>query len=58
MPPAHFFRKGNLPALRELALRHTAENVDHQMRRYMQTRAIPGPWPAGERLLVCVSPAR
>lgn len=50
-----FFRMGNLTALRELALRRTAERVDDQMRAYMQTRAIPGPWPAGERLLVCIS---
>lgn len=49
-----FFRLGNLTALRELALRRTAERVDEQMRRYMQTRAISGPWPAGERLLVCI----
>ena len=51
----HFFRKGNLTALREMALRRAAERVDEQMLAYMQTRAIPGPWPAGERLLVCVS---
>lgn len=50
-----FFRMGNLTALRELTLRRTADRVDEQMRAYMQTRAIPGPWPAGERLLVCVS---
>ena len=50
-----FFRMGNLTALRELALRRTAERVDEQLRAYMQTRAIPGPWPAGERLLACVS---
>ena len=49
------YRKGNLTALRELALRRTAERVDDQMRAYMQTEAIVGPWPAGERLLVCVS---
>jgi len=52
-----FFRTGNLTALRELAMRHVAERVDEQMRVYMQTRAIPGPWPAGEHLLVCVSPS-
>lgn len=52
-----FFRKGNLTALREMSLRRAAERVDHQMRAYMQTRAIPGPWPAGERLLVCISPS-
>ncbi len=49
------YRKGNLTALRELALRRAAERVDDQMRAYMQTKAIVGPWPAGERLLVCVS---
>lgn len=52
-----FFRPGNLNALRELTLRRAAERVDDQMRAYMQIRAIPGPWPAGERLLVCVSPS-
>lgn len=51
-----FFRQGNLTALRELSMRRAAERVDDQMRAYMQTRAIPGPWPAGERLLVCISP--
>ncbi len=51
-----FFRKGNLSALREMALRRTANRVDDQMRAYMQTRAINGPWAATERLLVCVSP--
>jgi two-component system sensor histidine kinase KdpD len=52
-----FFRKGNLTALREMSLRRAAERVDDQMRSYMQTRAIPGPWAAGERLLVCISPS-
>lgn len=51
-----FFRQGNLTALRELSMRRAAERVDDQMRAYMETRAIPGPWPAGERLLVCISP--
>ena len=50
-----FFRKGNLIALRELALRRTAERVDEQMRGYMKTRGIRETWPAGERLLVCVA---
>jgi len=50
-----FFRKGNLTALRELSLRRTAERVDLQMRDYMQTKEIEGPWPARERYLVCVS---
>ncbi len=51
-----FFRKGNLTALREMTLRRAAERVDDQMRAYMETRAIPGPWAASERLLVCVTP--
>ena len=52
-----FFRKGNLTALREMTMRRAAERVDDQMRSYMQTRAIPGPWHATERLLVCISPS-
>lgn len=52
----HFFRKGNLLALRELALRHTAESVDAQMRRYMVSEGIRKTWAAGDRLLVCVGP--
>jgi two-component system sensor histidine kinase KdpD len=52
-----FFRKGNLTALRELTLRRATQRVDDQMSAYMRTRAIPGPWAAAERLLVCVSPS-
>src|SRR5215831_14519569 len=51
----HFFSPGNLTALRELALRRTAERVDDQMLTHMQEHAIPGPWAAGERILVCIS---
>jgi two-component system, OmpR family, sensor histidine kinase KdpD len=51
-----FFNEGNLHALRELTLRRAAERVDEQMLTYMQTRAIPGPWAAGEHLLVSVGP--
>jgi two-component system, OmpR family, sensor histidine kinase KdpD len=50
----HYFQPGNLTALRELALRRTAERVDDQMVDYMRRKAIPGPWPAGERILVCI----
>ncbi|MET0469454.1 MAG: sensor histidine kinase KdpD, partial [Xanthobacteraceae bacterium] len=50
----HYFSPGNLTALRELALRRTAERVDEQLLTHMQAHAIPGPWAAGERLLVCV----
>jgi two-component system, OmpR family, sensor histidine kinase KdpD len=51
----HFFSPTNLTALRELALRRTADRVDEQLLAQMQARAIPGPWAAGERILVCVS---
>jgi two-component system, OmpR family, sensor histidine kinase KdpD len=51
----HFFSPANLTALRELALRRTAERVDEQLLNQMQAQAIPGPWAAGERVVVCVS---
>src|SRR5690242_6836745 len=51
---AHYFSPGNLTALRELALRRTAERVDEQLLTHMQAHAIPGPWPAGERVMVCI----
>ncbi|WP_442504235.1 ATP-binding protein [Marinivivus vitaminiproducens] len=51
----HYFSAGNLTALRELALRRTAQRVDEQLLRHMQDHAIQGPWAAGERVLVCVS---
>ncbi|MCC6147185.1 MAG: sensor histidine kinase KdpD, partial [Anaerolineaceae bacterium] len=49
------FRQGNLTALRELAMRQAAEHTDHQMRASMQSQATPGPWLAGERILVSLS---
>src|SRR5262249_56465847 len=52
---AHSFAPGNLTALRELALRRTAERVDEQLLTHMQAHAMPGPWAAGERILVCIS---
>src|SRR6195952_391842 len=54
----HYFAPGNLTALRELALRRTAQRVDNQMVDYMRSHAIDGPWPAGERVLVCVQAGR
>src|SRR5258708_7796832 len=51
----HYFSPGNLTALRELALRRTAERVDEQLLTHMQANAIAGPWAAGERILVCAS---
>ena len=53
----HFFSKGNLIALRELALRRTADRVDAQMQVYRSTHAITETWPTTERILVCVSPS-
>ncbi|WP_232629505.1 sensor histidine kinase [Methylobacterium sp. Leaf118] len=51
----HYFSRGNLTALRELALRRTAERVDDELLSHMRAHAIAGPWAAGERVLVCVS---
>lgn len=51
----HYFAPGNLTALRELALRQTAQRVDDQLLSHMQAHAIRGPWAAGERVLVCLS---
>jgi two-component system sensor histidine kinase KdpD len=49
-----FFREGNLAALREMALRHVAQRVDKDVTTYMRAQAIPGPWPASERVLALV----
>jgi len=51
----HFFSRGNLTALRELAMRAAAERVDAEMLTYMKAHAISGPWPTRERIMVCVS---
>ncbi len=53
----NFFRTGNLTALREMALRLTAEHVDHKLQDYMQAKRIAGPWKSGDRLMVAVSPS-
>ncbi len=53
----NFFRIGNLTALREMALRLTAEHVDHKLQDYMQAKRIAGPWKSGDRLMVAVSPS-
>ncbi|OAP39834.1 histidine kinase [Sinorhizobium glycinis] len=50
----NYFSPGNLTALRELALRRTAQRVDDQLLSHMQAQAIPGPWAAGDRVLVCI----
>jgi two-component system sensor histidine kinase KdpD len=56
MAVQNFFRKGNLTALRELALRRTADNVDDALERYMADHAIESPWAATERIMVAVDP--
>lgn len=53
----HFFRPGNLTALREVALRCAAERVDDDVITYMQQRSIEGPWHVTQRLLVAVGPS-
>ncbi|MEW5980295.1 MAG: sensor histidine kinase KdpD [Acidobacteriota bacterium] len=50
----HFFREGNLTALREMALRVTAEHVDRDLRDYKQLHGIEDAWKSGTRLLVAV----
>ena len=53
----NFFSKGNLLALRELALRRTAERVDAQMQVFRRENSVRATWAASERILVCVSPS-
>ena len=53
----NFFKEGNLIALRELALRRTAERVEAKMRGYKIAHGIEESWHAGERILVCISPS-
>jgi two-component system sensor histidine kinase KdpD len=51
----NFFRRGNLIALRELALRQVAEQVDRSLESYMDAKDIRQNWGVRERLAVCVS---
>lgn len=53
----HFFQRGNLLALRELALRRTAQHVDEDVLAFREEHGVTSPWPAAERILVCVGPA-
>ena len=52
-----FFRRGNLLALRELALRRAAERVDVDVQAWRREHEVETTWPIGERILVCVGPA-
>lgn len=53
----NFFRKGNLNALREIALRQTAEEVDDELKAYMEEHGIIDNWHTVERVMVCISPS-
>ena len=52
----NFFRKGNLIALRELALRRTADRVDDEMLDYRRTQSVAPVWPTREALLLGIGP--
>jgi two-component system, OmpR family, sensor histidine kinase KdpD len=53
---SHFFRKGNLMALRELALRRTADRVEGDVQAYRVEQSIGSVWKTGNALLTCVGP--
>ncbi|NVO10401.1 MAG: sensor histidine kinase KdpD [Bacteroidales bacterium] len=53
----NFFRKGNITALREMALRIVADRVDKQLRQYMQQKRILGPWKSGLHLMAVIGPS-
>ena len=50
----NYFQRGNLVALRELTLTLVARKMDTELLNYMKAKAIEGPWPAGERVMVCI----
>jgi two-component system sensor histidine kinase KdpD len=50
----NFFKRGNLFALRELMLTLVARKMDSELLNYMRAKAIPGPWPASEKMIVCI----
>ncbi|MCX5751110.1 MAG: sensor histidine kinase KdpD [Candidatus Saganbacteria bacterium] len=53
----NFFREGNLNALREIALRQTAQEVDEDLEEYMRSHGIKESWQTVERIMVCISPS-
>ncbi len=53
----NFFRRGNITALREMALNYTARRVESDLQDYMRRQNIEGPWRAGDNLMVAVSPS-
>lgn len=53
----NFFRQGNLTALREIALRQTAEEVDEELEEYKKQHGIKENWHVIERVMVCIGPS-
>lgn len=53
----NFFRKGNITALREMALRAVADDTDERLEDYMDNHDIVGPWPTQDRILVALTPS-
>jgi len=54
---SNFFRQGNLSALREIALREVAREVDDDVTAYRKEKQIEQPWATGDRIMVCLSPS-
>ncbi len=54
----HFFRESNLTALREIALRMTADRVNEQVQQHRRVQGVAATWATTERLLVCVGPSQ
>ena len=54
----NFFRRGNLIALRELALRHVTHSVDKSLEAYLRKKNIDANWGVSERVAVCISSSR
>lgn len=52
----NFFTEGNLSALREIALREVAGEVDRSVQSYREEHAIDSPWQTQEKVMVCISP--
>jgi two-component system sensor histidine kinase KdpD len=55
---SNFFRQGNLNALREIALREIASDVDEDVTAYRKAKRIELPWATGDRIMVCLSPTQ
>lgn len=54
----NWFREGNLSALREIALREIAAEVDDELAAYRKERRVSGTWATKERVMVCISPTK